>query len=56
MSYFSKNAGWAGTVLAGLVACSPVYYNVAGVKEAQASEVVNCTLIGRVVLISIALM
>ncbi|NNK77666.1 MAG: hypothetical protein HKP40_03040 [Litoreibacter sp.] len=29
-------------------ACSPVYYNVAGVREAQASEVTGCKLIGRV--------
>ncbi len=48
MSYFFTKSGWIIAGLAGLVACSPVYYNVAGVKEAQASEVVNCTLIGRV--------
>lgn len=33
---------------AALAACSPVYYNVPGVREAQASEVVDCMAIGRV--------
>ena len=43
-----RKSSWVYLTLAGLLACSPVYYNVAGVKEAQASEVINCTLIGRV--------
>ncbi|GFE64017.1 hypothetical protein [Litoreibacter roseus] len=35
--------------LLALAACSPVLYNVPGVREAQASEVVNCRLVGTVV-------
>ncbi|MFY0691155.1 MAG: hypothetical protein JXR14_04440 [Paracoccaceae bacterium] len=31
-----------------ITGCSPVYYNVAGVREAQASEVTECRLVGRV--------
>ena len=34
--------------IAALAACSPVAYNVPDVREAQASEVTNCTLVGRV--------
>lgn len=48
MTSFLQRRVWGLALFAGLIACSPVYYNVAGVKEAQASEVGNCALIGRV--------